>query len=161
MIVVSDATPLIGLAKIGQLVLLQDMFGEVLVPQAVYNEVVWGAPHNPDAVEIRHSDWIHVRQVSDQMRVDYLRVDLDAGEAEALVLASELEADWLLVDEIKARLASELLGMRFIGTLGLLLLAKRQGRIEKIRPLLDALRSHKFYLSDRLCQIILREAGEV
>jgi len=93
MIVVSDATPLIGLAKIGQLVLLQDMFGEVLVPQAVYNEVVWGAPHNLDAVEIRRSGWIRVRQVSDQMGVDYLRVDLDAGESEALVLAGELDAD--------------------------------------------------------------------
>lgn len=160
MIVVSDATPLIGLAKIGQLVLLQDMFGEVLVPQAVYNEVVWGAPHNLDAVEIRRSGWIRVRQVSDQMGVDYLRVDLDAGESEALVLAGELDADWLLVDEIKARLAAELLNLRFIGTVGLLLLAKRQGRIIMIRPLLEALRSHKFYISDRLCQIVLHKAGE-
>lgn len=161
MIVVSDATPLIGLAKIERLTLLQDMFGEVLVPQAVYSEVVFGAPQTPDAAKVRHSSWIHVRQITNRTGVDYLRVDLDSGEAEALVLANELNADWILLDETKARLAAELLGMRFIGTVGLFLLAKRQGKIERIRPLLDALRSHKFYISDRLCQIVLHQAGEL
>ncbi len=161
MIIVSDATPLIGLAKIEQLALLQDMFGEVLIPPAVFKEVVTNAPKTPDAAMISRSAWIRVRKIADISRVDYLRVDLDPGEAESLVLAYELNADWILLDETKARLAAELLKIHFIGTVGLSLLAKRRGKINKVGPLLNTLRAHKFYISDRLCQNVLQQAGEL
>jgi hypothetical protein len=78
----------------------------------------------------------------------------------ALVLAEELSADWILLDETKARLAAELLGFRYIGTIGLLLLAKKNEQVAKIRPLLDELREKKFYISERVYQLTLEEAGE-
>jgi len=99
--------------------------------------------------------------VADKNRVSYLRADLDSGEAEAIVLAEELSANWLLVDEPKARLAAQLLGLRFIGTVGLLVLAKQQGYIAEVRPLLDALTSQNFYLSQRIYQAVLKQAEEL
>lgn len=160
MIVVSNATPLIGLAKIEQLPLLRDLFATVLIAHAVFEEVVLHGSNRPGAAEIRQADWIQVRRVADRTRVDYLRSDLDYGEAETLVLSDELRADWVLMDEAKGRLAAELLGLRMIGTLGLLLLGKRMGKVTAVRPLLDTLRANKFYINDRMYHSILAEAGE-
>ena len=160
MIVVSNATPLIGLAKIGQLALLRELLGTILIPQAVYEEVVTRAPDRPGAIEVRQATWIRVRIPADQAKVNYLRADLDPGEAEALILAEELNADLILLDEPKARLAAELLGLRFMGTVGVLLLAKRMGKITAIRPLLDELRAKKFHISERVYQAALSQAGE-
>lgn len=161
MIVVSDATPLIALARIGQITLLHSLFGKVYVPQAVYDEVVTHAPHHPGADQVRQADWIEVRAPGDRSKVTYLRIDLDLGEAEALVLAEELAADLVLVDEMKARLAAETLGLRFIGTVGLLLLAKRRGLVAQVLPMLDDLRAKRFRLSEKVYQAVLRQAGEL
>lgn len=126
----------------------------------VYDEVVTNAALRPGAVEISQAGWISVRSPEDQDRVAYLRSDLDAGEAEALVLADELNADWILLDETKARLAAEFLGLHFIGTVGLLLLAKRMGKLAAIHPLLEELRARKFHISERVYQAVLTQAGE-
>lgn len=160
MIVVSDATPLIGLAKIGKLELLRELFDTIRIPEAVYAEVVTNARERPGALEIRQAEWVITQSPVDQTKVAYLRADLDAGEAEALVLVEELSADWILLDETKARLAADLLGFRYIGTIGLLLLAKRLGKIEKVRPLMDELREKKFYISEYVYQQALEKAGE-
>lgn len=160
MIVVSDATPLIALAKLHHLALLRELFGNLYIPQAVYDEITVSAPTRPGANAVRRADWLQVRIPADKSKVAYLRADLDPGEAEALVLAEELDADWVLIDEIKARLAAESLGIEYIGTVGLLLLAKQRGYVSAIKPLLDTLRSRKFHLSDRVYQGVLRQAGE-
>ncbi len=160
MIVVSNATPLIGLAKINHLDLLQDLFGAIIIPQAVYNEVVTHAPNRPGAAEIRQATWIQTQAPTDPTKVAYPRAALDPGEAEALVLAEELAADWLLLDEPKARLAARLVGLKFVGTVGLLLLAKQTGKIAAVRPLLDELKVQKFHLSDKVYQAALNQAGE-
>ncbi len=160
MIVVSNATPLIGLTKIGKLEFLKDYFGTVRIPGSVYAEVVTDARSRPGALEVSQAAWIITQAPVDRTKVDYLRADLDAGEAEVLVLAEELSADWILLDETKARLAADLLGFRYIGTIGLLLLAKRMGKVEMVRPLLDELREEKFYISERVYQLTLGQAGE-
>jgi predicted nucleic acid-binding protein len=160
MIVVADATPLIGLARIDHLDLLVKLFNQITIPQAVYDEVVTSAPQHPGAEAIKQASWIQVKTVADQNKVAYLRADLDPGEAESLVLAQELSADWLLLDEPKARLAAQLLDMRFIGTVGLLLLAKQRGHISQIHSLLDALIDQNFYLSQGIYQAVLKQAGE-
>ncbi|MBN1886733.1 MAG: DUF3368 domain-containing protein [Thermoflexales bacterium] len=160
MIVVSDATPLIALAKIGQINLLRSLFGKVYVPQAVYDEVVTHASHRPGADEVRQADWIEVCGPGDRTKVDYLQIDLDTGEAEALVLAEKLSANLVLVDETKARLAADTLKLKYIGTVGLLLLAKRRGLVPQIRPLIDELRAKKFRLSEKVYQAVLRRADE-
>lgn len=160
MVVVSDATPLIALAKIGHLHILIELFGQVIIPQGVYDEVVTNAPNRPGSAEIATANWIHVQSPTDKTKVAYLRTDLDYGEAEALVLAEELSADWTLLDESKARFAADLIGLRYIGTVGLLLAAKRQGKLNTLRPLLDDLRSKNFHLSNRIYQTVLKQAGE-
>jgi predicted nucleic acid-binding protein len=159
-IVVSDATPLIALAKVGRLELLKVLFGTIRIPQSVYDEVVTDSKGRPGSLEVSQASWITTQSPVDWTKVDYLRADLDAGEAEALVLAEELAADWMLLDEAKARLAADLPGFRYIGTIGLLLLAKRLDKEVAIRPLLDELRSKKFYVSDRVYQLTLKQAGE-
>ena len=123
-------------------------------------KVVTHAAGRPGSSDIHRAEWIHVQSPSDRTKVDYLRTDLDAGESEALVLAGELSADWILLDETKARLAAEFLKLNFIGTVGLLLLAKRKGMISPIRPLLDELRSKQVYISDKVYQAALNQAGE-
>lgn len=160
MIVVSDATPLIGLAKLELLDLLPKLFAEVHIPPAVYEEVVQHAPHRPGATEVQHASWIKVQAPLEQNKINYLRLDLDPGEAEALVLAEELNADWILLDEAKARLAADLLELTYIGTVGLLLLGKRAGYVTAARPLLDELRAKKFHLSDQVYDAVLQKAGE-
>ncbi len=159
-IVVSDATPLIALAKIGQLSWLPDLFGEVLVPEAVYTEIVVAGAGRSGAAEIQAASWIRMETVADRTKVNYLLTQLDIGEAEAIVLAQEKQADWLLVDENKARTIAQRLGLQMIGTVGLLLLAKQQGKIPAVRPLLDALRSHQFRLSQKVYELVLKQTNE-
>lgn len=160
MIVVSNATPLIALAKLERLALLQELFGTVQIPEAVHEEVVARAPNRPGAAEVGQAAWITVGAPEDRSHVNYLRADLDPGEAEVLILAEELDADWVLLDELRARVAAEMLEIRCIGTVGLLLLAKRMGHVGAVRPLLDELREKKFFLSDKVYQAVLRRAGE-
>ncbi len=160
MIVISDATTLIGLAKLRHLSLLQKLFNTIYIPPAVYNEVVQRTPHRPGAMEVQSATWIHVQTPQDQSKINYLRLDLDHGESEALILAEELEANWILLDEAKARLAAELLRLTYIGTVGLLLLAKRAGYVTAVRPLLDELKAKKFHLSDRVYDAVVQKAGE-
>lgn len=160
MIVVADATPLFALSKIDKLCLLQRLFSELHIPPAVYAEVVTRAPEHPGASQIRRAAWIITTRLEDATKVRYLRTELDLGEAEALVLAEELNADWVLLDESKARRIAKALDIPYIGTVGLLLLAKRRGYIPELRPLLDQLRSQRFHLSDRVYGSVLRQAGE-
>jgi predicted nucleic acid-binding protein len=159
-LVVADATPLIALAKIGQLDLLPGFFGNVLVPGAVYGEIVLAGAGRIGAAEIQTANWIHVEAIADRSKVDYLLTQLDIGEAEAIVLAQEKQADWLLVDENKARSIAQRLGLQMIGTVGLLLLAKEQGKLPAVRPQLDALRSHQFRLSQKVYESVIRQANE-
>ena len=160
MIVVSNASPLIALAKVGRLDLLPELFESIFLSQAVYDEVAKSGGERPGALEIRKADWIEVKPIKDKSKVSYLLADLDKGEAETLVLAEELSANWVLLDETKARLVAELLSLNYIGTIGLLLLFKRSGKITLLRPVLDELRENHFYISERVYQIALAEAGE-
>lgn len=158
--VVSDATPLIALAKIGRLSWLPDFFGKVFIPRAVHTEVVVAGVGRSGASEIQAAGWIQTAAVTDRTKINYLLSQLEIGEAEAIVLAQEKQADWLLIDENKARAIVQRLGLRIIGTVGLLLLAKRQGKIAAVRPQLDALQSHQFRLSQRVYDSVLKQANE-
>lgn len=160
MIVVADATPLIALAKIEKLSLLRRLFGTLHIPPAVYAEVVTQAPQRPGAGEVRGATWIKTTPIQNTSTLRYLRAELDPGEVEALILAEEMSADWVLLDESKARRIAKTLELSHIGTVGLLLLAKRRGYITEVRPLLDSLRTKRFHLSNNVYQSVLHQAGE-
>ena len=105
--------------------------------------------------------WIIRHRVTQQPLVDVLRLELDAGEAEALACALELRADLILLDERRAREVAQRLGLRFIGLLGVLIEAQRQQRLPRIRPVLDDLRQKAgFWMTDALYQRVLAAAGE-
>ena len=161
MIVVSNTSPITNLASIGQLDLLRELYGEVSIPQAVFDEIVVAGEGRPGAEAVRDSAWVVVRPAGLRDVRSALELELDAGEAEAIALAVELGADLVLLDERLGRRAARRLGLRPFGLLGVLLESKNSGLVTVIRPLLDDLRTVAgFWLSDDLYNEVLRLAGE-
>ena len=161
MIIVSNTTPLIGLASIGRFDLLQQLFGEIYIPKAVYAEAVIAGREDGGAKrEVSEALWVKTVEVQDRLAVEVLLDELDLGEAEAIVLASELQADWVLMDEKKGRRKLTQLEISKIGTLGILLKAKEMGFIASIRKDLEQLREKGFSISQSVVDAVLEQAAE-
>lgn len=159
--VVSNTTPLIGLASIGRFDLLRQFFGELFIPKAVYDEVVVSGREEGGAKrEVSAADWIKVVLVADQLAVEVLLDDLDRGEAEVIVLAREINADWSLMDEKKGRRKLAQLGMKKIGTIGILLGAKQAGLLESVASEIEQLRETGFSISQQVVERVLHQANE-
>ena len=139
--IVSNTSPILNLAIVNQLILLHQQFGEILVPSAVLDELKVNEDR-PGSQEIREAiscGWIQSREVSNAPLAQLLKQTLDRGEAEAIALAIELEADWTLLDEREGRKVAKSLGLNVTGILGILLRAKQLGEIESLQPLIDDL----------------------
>jgi hypothetical protein len=138
LLVVTDNSPLTALALADLLHLLQARWPVVIVPQAVWDE----SRHLGDANALRRLDaaraegWLEVRHAAHAEEVARLRARLDAGESEAIALALELKAEWLLIDEWKGRNTAKELGLAVTGTLGLLIWARMSGRAASLRDLI-------------------------
>jgi len=158
--VVSNSGPLIALAEIGRFLLLKQLFGEISIPSAVYTEVVADGAGQPGAKETAEADWIKTVEVQDRLAVDLLRDELGPGQSEAIVLATELSADYLLLDDLKARRKARHLGLQVSGTLGVILMAKEAGLVKEVKPLLNQLRKTDFRMSPEIYQDMLAKAGE-
>lgn len=153
--VVVDSSPLIALARIGRLGLLREMFGEVVVPSAVWSEVVVAGLDKAGAREVIASGWIRQQDVVDQSAVHGLRRDLGAGEAEAIVLACELPADLLVMDEELGRSTARGLGVKVVGLVGVLVEARTRGLLPEAASIAEALhRKVGFWLSADLRRLI-------
>jgi predicted nucleic acid-binding protein len=159
-IVVSNTSPITNLAAVGQLELLRQLYEKILVPQAVYDELT-RLPGQPGGAEVQSCDWLLVRSPANRARVVSLLEDLDAGEAEAIALAIESEADLLLIDERIGRRVAAALNLKSIGLLGVLVEAKHHQLLPAIGPLIDDL-IHKagFRIGEGLRRVVLRSAGE-
>jgi predicted nucleic acid-binding protein len=161
MIVVSDASPIIALAAIGELEIIHRLYDKVIIPERVYQEISIAGQTKPGSQAIQTATWIEVRQATNHATIAQLAQHLDAGEAEAIALAIEIGADRLLIDEHRGRAAATQLGLTVIGLLGALLVAKHQGIISAIKPILDLLRSTVgFRVSNELYARVLQTAGE-
>jgi len=158
MITVSNAGPLIALARIEQLDVLPALYKEIVVPSAVHEEVL-GEERKGFSV-LKAAKWLQVEAVSDQTAVTLLRERLDAGESETIVLALERKADLVLMDEARGRRIAAARGVTLTGTLGTLILAKRKGLFERVEPLLADLAAQGFRMSNALYRQVLQEAGE-
>lgn len=161
--VVSDTSPLIYLAWVGQLDLLRRLYGEVLVPQAVWIEMTQGGTLT-GAVELqaaREAGWLRVQAVAPSARVSQLAADaLGEGEMEAITLAANLHAI-LIVDDLDGRRVARQLGVEITGTLGVLVRAKRENQVTSVRPLLLRLMQEtNFRLSWQLVDAALADLGE-
>ncbi len=158
MIVVLNATPLISLSSIGQLSLLQTLFGEVFIPQAVYSEIKAKKSFAHTEIE---SPWIQVKAIQGQDYLGLLLNDLDRGEAEAILLAKEIRADALVIDERMGYQIAQSQGITVIGTLTILLMAKKAGIIQAIKPLLYEMTSKGRWYSNSVHRQFLRDVGEL
>ncbi len=159
--VVSNSSPLIGLARVNQLLLLQQLYSELYLPAAVWNEVVLQGRGQPGAAAVQSATWIRQSTVKNAPLVLSLSQELGAGEAEAIVLAQELPADLLIVDELHAREKARRLGIRVTGVLGILVEAKSRGLLPAVNPIIQDLRSIAgFHSSPQLVKDVLRQAGE-
>lgn len=161
MIVVSNTTPLINFAWLGRFDLLHDLYQRIFIPDAVWEETVVKGRGRPGTSEVAETPWIERLKVTNSDLVIALRQDLDAGEAEAIALAVEQKAGLLIMDERLGRQTAEQFGIRCVGTIGVLISAKRKGSITHITPYLDALRRDAgFYISDSLYRRILVDINE-
>ncbi|KAM3108625.1 DUF3368 domain-containing protein [Phormidesmis sp. 146-33] len=161
MIIVSDTSPINNLAAINQLHLLHQLYGTVLIPEAVYRELTDPSFPVAGAIEVQTFDWIQTRAVSNRAIVEALSNELDVGEAEAVALAVEVQADQMLIDERRGRLVAARLNLRYVGILGVLVEAKGQGLIVEVKPLLNALINQAgFWVADPLYNSVLRLVNE-
>ena len=161
MIIVSDTSAINNLASINQLNLLQQIYGNVIIPTAVYKELTETTFPVAGATEVQTYSWISIRSVTNQTIVELLEKELDPGEVEAIALAVEMSADKLLIDERQGREAAERLNLRCTGVLGVLIAAKGRKLIPEVKPLLDQLiHQAGFWVAKPLYDQVLKIAGE-
>jgi predicted nucleic acid-binding protein len=161
MIVVSDTSPINYIVKIDQLTLLKKLFGEIIIPHEVYYELLKYNETARALNQVSVQSFISVQQIELPSALPELLKDLDKGEQEAILLAKQLNADILLIDEISGREAAKKFQLRVVGLLGVLELAKAQGYIAEIKPLLKTLvEVHGFWINNDLVTEVLRKAKE-
>lgn len=160
MIVVSDTSVISALAKIGRLDILKAVFNRVIIPPNVHSELLKLAQFGINIHHILGSNtWISVGKACNLQSVQNLR--LDAGELEAIALVLELNADYLLIDERKGRVAATNLGIKIIGLLGILVFAKKIKYLTEVKPIMDKLINvAKFRISQKIYHQILQSVGE-
>ena len=160
MVVISDTSCLVALAHIGELNLLNKTFNEIHIPVAVHKELLLLKEYEID-VSVFSASWIKIHQASNLPLVDQLKEILDTGEAEAIALSLEMEADLLIIDEKKGREVAKSFSLNFTGIGGVLIRSKIKGLIPSVKDYLIRIRDESgFYLSDKAIKVILEAAGE-
>ena len=151
MIVVSDTSPVANLIQIDRLDLLHQLYHRILVPPTVYQEIKVLETFGIDLAGFQAANWIEQQIPARLDALASLRADLDSGELEAIALALETSADWILMDERAGTRVAEQRGLRPVGLLGVLIRAKNQGFIDEVLPIVDELRTMAgFWVSDGL-----------
>lgn len=164
MIVISDTSPITNLAAIGQLDLLRQLYETIIIPLAVYDEMVAVDKIVSGAVEVQTFDWIQAQTVVNAQSIRNIQTtheDIDLGEAEAIILALELKANLILMDERRGRALAVKYGLNMTGLLDVLLQAKHNGLISDVKPLIDRLiEIAGFRISSQLYVDVVNAAGE-
>ncbi len=164
MIIVADTTPLISLMKIGHLDLLEQLFGEVQIPEAVFDELVYNTNFPEESKLIQESNYIIRVSVKDTSAVDLLRRSsgLDAGESEAIILSDSIGASLLLMDEVKGRQVAKQMGIPLMGTIGLLLVGYNEKLLTKqqILECIEIMKISGRHISESLYQQLLAKISE-
>ena len=142
-----------------RLELLQELYSEISIPTAVHKEIEAGKS-KAYYRDLSLSDWINIKEIQDKKALRYF-LDLDAGEAEAIVLATETDADLVIIDERLGRLHAKNAGLKVTGIIGVLVKAKSEGLIESLKPLLDELTEKGVWISEKLKKEILKKIGEI
>lgn len=164
MIVVSDTTPLISLMKIGHLNILNQLFGEIQIPNAVFEELVCNTRFPQESKQIKESLFIKRVTIVDVELVELLRRSsgLDAGESEAIILSDKLNASILLMDEVKGRQVAKQMGIQLMGTIGILLLAYKEKLLskEEIIDCINVLKVTGRHISSKLYEQLMEKLSD-
>ncbi|MBW4620676.1 MAG: DUF3368 domain-containing protein [Cyanosarcina radialis HA8281-LM2] len=164
MAVISNTSPLLNLAIIEYLFLLPQQFGQIYIPVAVLTELKINE-NLPGSTALRTAideGWLVAQTVQNSALVNLLRQDLHQGESEAIVLAVELSADKILLDEKEARQAARALGLRIVGVLGILLRGWHEGAVPSMKAATDRLQQEaNFRIAPALLTQILQESEEL
>ena len=139
MIIVSDSSPLIAFSLIGRLELIKELYEIIIIPEAVHREITEIDEQRTGVQEIIAAEWLIVERITNERFVRALEGELDRGEGEAIVLATELNAGLLLMDERRGRQVAKRCNLNVIGVLGILIEAKHKGLVPLAKPLLDEL----------------------
>ena len=158
--VIVNTTPLIALCHVGQLDILKKIYGEILIPQAVYREL----SEKKDSVCKKQVDdslnWIHVENIKDQMAKSMFKTQLHDGEVEVMILAKEKNADLVIIDDANAKKHAKYLKLSVTGTLGVLIRAKKQGYISELKPIIQEMVEKNIFISEKLMKLCLEQVGE-
>ena len=139
--------------------ILRELYGEIVIPSAVYTEIT--AKEDSACVQIQsEGDWIRVEQIKDNSEKKMYKAKLHDGEVEVMILAQERKADLVILDDNAAKKTAKYIGLSVTGTLGVLVKAKRQGIIKEVRPLLSEMKQNGFYVSNEVERMVLEQAGE-
>ena len=155
--VISNTTPIISLLKINKLQLLKDLYGKITIPYAVFEEIEFGR-NKLFYQDLSLINWIEIKKVSNVSK-KYI-FDLDAGEAEVLILAKEENADLVILDEIAGRRYAKQLELKLTGTIGVLLKAKEKGFVNSVAELFDELTKKGSWFHPKLISKALKLANE-
>ena len=156
----ADASFVIGISLCQQWDTLGQLVETLIIADKVWEEVVDRGEGKPGEKELRQATFVERRTASNTSAVTMLMATLGEGEAETLVLATELGITKVFIDDLRGRKIARSLGLQAVGVAGFLLFAKKKGKIRAVRPLLLQLLQKGFRLSSRLIDAVLEEAGE-
>ncbi len=156
--IVSNTTPLISLMKIDRLEILEQVYGTVTIPEAVFEELEKGR-NKSYYIDLTDLSWIAIKAVKEKKLLTNL-AELDVGEAEVIAIASELEARLVIIDEVLGQKIAKQASLKVTGTLGVLIKAKEMGLIDKLGPLVDDLQAQGIWIGDKLKETVLRQVEE-
>ncbi len=155
-LVIVDSSVIFSLAIVNKLNILELLFDEIRIPLAVWEEITKVKSNEIfKSINLFFSD--KVVEISSFNELTFV---MDYGESESVILYKELDANFLLIDDKKARIIAENFGLKCIGTLGILLLAKKEGIITQLKPIFEKLLKNKRYYSIILLNQILLSQGE-
>ena len=158
--VVVNTTPLIALSHVGLLSILKELYGEIIIPDAVYRELSVKAESVCKKTVDRSLDWIRVENIQNEMAKAMYKTQLHEGEVEVMILSKEIAADVVIIDDANAKKHAKYLGLPVTGTLGVLIKAKQEGYVEALKPVLQQMIEHGIYISNSLVALCLKQVGE-
>lgn len=157
--VIVNTSPLFYLHRLGYLNVLERLYGEIVVPDAVVAELEEGEMGGEDVPKVKEYKWIKVKKAAIPAFIKMIP-DLGRGEAEVLALGCEEVEPLLIIDDALARKIAKLQTFKITGTAGVLLRAKKEGYFKEIKPILNRLKEIGFYITDKLIAEILKISGE-
>ena len=158
--VVVNTTPLIALSHVGHLDILRKLYGEIVIPEAVYRELSVKENSICKKSVDASLEWIRVMKIENQMAKAMYKTQLHDGEVEVMILAKEIGADVVIIDDVNAKKHAKYLQLPVTGTLGVLIKAKQLGYISELKPILNRLVECGIYISEKLIDLCLKQVGE-